>query len=81
MGIAAEHDDVTRGQAPFDAAVLRQEGDGAGALAGGQGEEVFAIEQDVAGRFRAEAEHGFQQRGLAGAVGADEADEFAGRRR
>ena len=28
MGIAAKHDDVARRQAPFDVAILRQEGDG-----------------------------------------------------
>src|SRR6185436_20915277 len=41
-------------------------------------DDVVAVNRDVAGARRLDADDAPQRRGLAGAVGADEADDFAG---
>jgi hypothetical protein len=43
-----------------------------------QAGDVLAVEQDAAGGAQRRAAHGHQQRGLAGAVGADQRHDLAG---
>ena len=73
---AHEHD-LERRERELERLVLQHGGDQARALARRQRREIALVDGDLAGRRRQQAEQEARQRRLAGAVGAEDADELA----
>ena len=72
VGIAAEHEQVTYGNAAHDAVFLGKDGERAGKFGGGGGLDVFACVADVAVYQGLQARHKGEEGGLACAVRADQ---------
>jgi hypothetical protein len=84
VGQASERDDGPDVQGPCDLALLGDIGRAAGAFGRAEGAERVAANADVAGDagcglIGEEAEGRLEERGLAGAVGAEDRDDLAGR--